>query len=78
MTAIEQLISKQVIEAMASIYNAAILPEAISIQETRKEFKGDCTLVVFPLIRASKKGPEETAAALGGFLLQTSMWLKAF
>ncbi len=40
----------------------------IQLQKTRKEFKGDITLVVFPLIRLMKKSPSETAKELGDYL----------
>ena len=40
----------------------------IQLQKTRKEFKGDVTLVVFPLTHISKKSPEKTAEELGDFL----------
>lgn len=41
---------------------------SIDLQETRKEFEGDVTLVVFPYLRASKKKPEDTAAEIGDAL----------
>ncbi len=42
----------------------------IQLQRTRKEFEGDITLVVFPLIRLLKKSPAEAGEELGSFLLQ--------
>ena len=42
----------------------------VDLQETRKEFKGDLTLVVFPYLRASKKSPEATASAIGDALVE--------
>ena len=35
---------------------------------TEKDFDGDITLVVFPLLRVSKKGPEQTAEEIGNYL----------
>lgn len=40
----------------------------IQLQKTRKEFKGDITLVVFPLTHISKKSPQQTAQELGDYL----------
>ena len=40
----------------------------VQVQPTRKEFEGDVTVVVFPLLRASRKAPEATAAELGEWL----------
>ena len=42
--------------------------QSIQFQKTRKDFKGDVTLVVFPLLRVSKKGPEQTADQIGNYL----------
>ena len=38
---------------------------SIQFQKTRKDFDGDITLVVFPLLRVSKKGPEQTSEEIG-------------
>jgi len=46
------------------------VPEVLQFQSTRKEFKGDITLVTFPLSRYSKLGPEQTAQQLGEALLE--------
>ena len=40
----------------------------IQLQKTRREFKGDITLVVFPLSRFIKKSPQEAAEVLGIYL----------
>ena len=62
---LEQNISK----ALKELYDVQFQPE---LQETRKEFEGDLTLVVFPLVRAAKKKPEEVAEELGAKLLSMS------
>jgi arginyl-tRNA synthetase len=41
----------------------------IQIQKTRKEFDGDLTLVVFPLLRITKKSPEQSAEDIGAYLV---------
>jgi len=65
----ENLLRKAVKEALISIYNADADESQLQIQKTRKEFAGDLTLVVFPLVRLSGRSPEETAAAIGEFLV---------
>ena len=40
------------------------------MQETRKDFKGDFTLVVFPLLRFSKNTPEKTGETIGNYLVE--------
>ncbi len=46
-----------------------ILPESVEIQFTRREFEGEYTLVVFPLIRSLKGKPEDIATKIGDHLL---------
>lgn len=65
---IEVVLQQKVAEAIQSLYHAKIPVNVVQVQETRKEFTGDFTLVVFPLLRYSRKNPQETAAELGQFL----------
>lgn len=65
---IEQLIHKAVEKAVLTLYEAE--GQSIQFQKTRKDFEGDITLVVFPFLRVSKKGPEQTADELGQYLQQ--------
>ena len=67
---IEQRISVQIVEAIEKCYNQQIEPSLVQLQNTRKEFEGDITLVVFPFVRMSKKSPELTAAEIGDYLQQ--------
>ena len=53
---------------MKSIYGADIEPSMLQVQVTRKEFEGDYTLVVFPLLKISKKNPEATGNEIGEWL----------
>ena len=46
---------------------------SVELQETRKEFEGDLTLVVFPFVRAAKKAPEMVANEIGEKLLETGV-----
>ncbi len=57
-------------EAVKSIYNSEVTDDLIQIQETRKDFKGDFTLVVFPLLRFSKNTPEVTGGSIGNYLVE--------
>lgn len=62
--------------ALKNLYDLEV--ENIDFQETRKEFEGDLTLVVFPFVRAAKKNPEQTAAEIGEYLLANSAVVSAF
>ena len=53
---------------MAALYGANIAPQDLQVSVTRKEFEGDYTLVVFPLLRISHASPEATGEAIGAYL----------
>ncbi len=67
---IETQIFAGVKAAIFSLYNAEIPDKMVQIQKTRIEFEGDYTVVVFPFLRTSKKGPEQTAEDIGEFLVK--------
>jgi len=56
------------IKAVKELYGQEIAENVINTQETRKEFEGQVTIVVFPMVRYSKKSPEETGNDIGNFL----------
>jgi arginyl-tRNA synthetase len=56
---IELIIRDNIVEAIKKCYHHQIDPTLIQLQNTRKEFEGDITLVVFPFVRISKKSPEQ-------------------
>ncbi|MGE5447242.1 MAG: arginine--tRNA ligase, partial [Bacteroidales bacterium] len=65
---IEQIIRVKIIEAIEKCYQQTVDANLVQLQNTRKEFEGDITLVVFPFVRMSKKSPEQTAAEIGDYL----------
>lgn len=65
---IENIIADGVINAVQSLYNQTIDSKLVQVQETKKEFVGDATVVVFPLLKISKKSPDVTAQEIGLFL----------
>ena len=67
---IEQKIAGAVVAGINELYDAEVKPEQVQLQKTKKEFKGHLTLVVFPFLRASKKGPEQTAQEIGEYLVK--------
>jgi len=64
----EQLISQKVKEAIVSLYGVDPELSLIQTQATRKEFEGDITAVMFPLLKISKKSPEQTGEDIGNFI----------
>lgn len=67
---IEQIIRDLIVESIEKCYHQEIDSSLVQLQNTRKEFEGDITLVVFPFVRISKKSPEQTAAEIGDYLQQ--------
>ena len=72
---IEEFISSVVKRTTEELYGTS---DNIQIQKTRKEFEGDYTVVVFPLLRASKKSPEATATELGEKIVASTPEIKSF
>jgi arginyl-tRNA synthetase len=62
---IQQLIQ----EDLERLFAVKIPETSIQLQKTKKEFKGHLTLVVFPLLKISKKNPEQTATEIGEYLV---------
>ena len=67
---IEQDITAAVVKAVETLYGATVDAAQIQLQKTKREFEGSLTLVVFPLLRVSRKKPEDTAADIGEYLKQ--------
>jgi arginyl-tRNA synthetase len=55
-------------QAIHSLYGTEPTPGLISFQETRKEFAGDITLVVFPIAKLAKRSPDQAAQEIGAYL----------
>lgn len=65
---IENKITTQILTGFNELFNATIEEKNIQLQKTRKDFEGDITVVVFPMLRYSKKSPEQTGEKLGDYL----------
>lgn len=75
---IENILNKKICLALKDIYNINVNPDIILVQQTRVEFEGDYTVVVFPLLRYSKKNPEDTANDIGEYLTKNLKEVKSF
>jgi arginyl-tRNA synthetase len=65
---LEQTLKQHTIEIFKEEFSADITADTVTINITKKEHEGDYTIVVFPLIKFSKKNPEQTAEVLGNRL----------
>lgn len=64
--------------AIEKLYGAKLEANKIPLQQTRKDQKGDYTIVVFSFSGLSKKKPEETAQELGNFLKENESFIVDF
>ena len=74
---IEKWILETVRRSIESLYGE-LNGEQLQIQKTRKEFEGDYTLVVFPLLKRSRKNPEMTATEIGEHVVANNAEIKAY
>lgn len=74
----ENFIAAKASEAIKAVYGADVAPETLQVQPTRKEFEGDYTLVVFPLLRITRQSPDATGNALGEWLKANCPEVSAF
>ncbi|MEF8803598.1 MULTISPECIES: arginine--tRNA ligase [Bacteroides] len=65
---IEDKIVASVISGLKALYGQEVPEKMVQIQKTKKEFEGHLTLVVFPFLKMSRKGPEQTAQEIGEYL----------
>ncbi len=75
---IEIILNDAVAKAVEELYGEEPVKNSIQFQKTRKDFEGDFTLVVFPLLRVSKKPPEQTADEIGTYLKENIQQISDF
>ena len=67
---IQEIIKNSIIHAFENIFQ--IKPNTIELQQTKKEFEGDITFVVFPVVKELKMNPKEIAKKIGDYLVKSS------
>ena len=65
---IEKEIKAGVAKAVKALYGVDVNEDSIQVSATKKEFEGNLTVVVFPFLKASRKGPEQTGSEIGEWL----------
>ncbi len=75
---IEQLLTETLKQAVKTLYGQDVTEKMIQLQKTRPEFEGDLTVVVFPLLRMSRKGPEQTAEELGKYFVEKVTQIESY
>ncbi|WP_280119707.1 arginine--tRNA ligase [Sangeribacter muris] len=67
---IENIIAEGVVKAVKELYGADVEPKLVAPSATKKEFEGDLTVVVFPLLKISRKAPDATATEIGEWIVK--------
>lgn len=66
---IENILAQAVAKAVKELYGIDAAPESIVPQQTKKEFEGNLTVVVFPWVKEARKSPEAVATEIGNWLV---------
>jgi arginyl-tRNA synthetase len=74
----ENRIKNLILEHSVSLFGLQIEEKLVQFQLTRKEFKGDTTLVIFPFVKLLKRSPQETAQQIGEFIQQQIREIETF
>lgn len=75
---LESILQQDISKAVSAIYGQTANSELIQVQKTKNEFEGHYTFVVFPLLKISKKNPEQTANEIGQWLADSSPVVESF
>ncbi len=75
---IEDKLVASVINGLKALYGQEVPEKMVQLQKTKKEFEGHLTLVVFPFLKMSRKGPEQTAQEIGEYLKVNEPAVAAF
>ena len=73
---LQETLSKHVKQAIQTAYNLEI--DTVEFQSTRKEFAGDITVVIFPMLRFIKGNPVQIGETIGNYLVEHVNDVKAF
>jgi arginyl-tRNA synthetase len=73
---LSQLLTPSIEKAIQSLFDVAI--DKIEFQSTRKEFEGDITMVIFPLLKVIKSNPVELGNKIGTYLVENISEVKTF
>ncbi|HPS24885.1 MAG TPA: arginine--tRNA ligase, partial [Bacteroidales bacterium] len=75
---LEEIIIHSLEKAVNAVYGVEPQKEMLQVQATRKEFEGDLTAVMFPLLKLSRKSPEQTGQAIGEWMLANESRIESF
>ncbi|WP_188620204.1 arginine--tRNA ligase [Flavobacterium suaedae] len=74
--ALAQIITPHIEKAVKALFDINL--EKVELQATRKEFEGDITMVIFPLVKQLKSNPVELGKKIGEYLVEHSDIVERF
>lgn len=75
---LETRLQESVVKAVKALYDQDITEQQVTLQKTNRDFEGHLTVVVFPFLRISKKGPEQTGEDIGKWLVENANLVDKF
>lgn len=75
---LETQLQEAVVKAVKALYEQDVTEKQVTLQKTNRDFEGHLTVVVFPFLRASKKGPEQTAEEIGAWLKANTAFVEKY
>ena len=75
---IDNILMQSTAEAVKALYGLDFPADKVTLQTTKKEFEGNLTVVVFPFLKASRKGPEPTGQEIGEYLVANCEAVQSF
>lgn len=75
---IQEIIKNHIATAFKSVYQVDVDNQQIALENTKPDFEGDYTFVVFAYLKISKKNPEQTANDIGTYLVENAREIQSF
>ncbi len=75
---LEKAISQSVLDAIQAVYGVKVEETTIQIQQTKREFEGDLTVVTFPFTKLLRKSPEQIGSELGDYLVANNSLISKY
>ena len=73
---LSQILTPSIEKAVLALFDIAI--DKVEFQTTRKEFEGDITMVIFPLLKVIKSNPVELGTKIGNYLVENVIEVSRF
>ncbi len=67
-----QSLQKSIVESLTALFNQAFTEKDFQVNQTKPEFKGDYTVVLFSLVKSLKLSPDDIGNKLGKYLIENN------